>query len=301
MRYFVCAAAAAVLLAPFVNAQGLTARELYYRDDTAGDAIPAKKSTGKSAVRKTAARAKPVAKKDDGVRIAVEKPPVVTAPTGASPHVPPPESSPQVTTPDGGAVVTASAVHFGVRYNVMQVTDRAAKMRKPVDPDTAFHTGDCVAIDLTANRDGFLYVFNQGTTGAWQVLLPSADMPDQTNAIRRGRTQVVPGSYCFEFDGNPGSEKLLVVLTERDEDARSLGEAIRSGQSPDAPAEAPRLLALNRQIEMLRDGQLIGRDIKIAKMGTDVSEGEPEHSVYAVKASSGPSERLVLEIDLRHE
>jgi hypothetical protein len=110
---------------------------------------------------------------------------------------------------------------------------------------------------------------------------------------------VVPSEHCFEFDRNPGVEKLLVVLTERQEDQRSLGDAIRKTGGTE-----PQLLAttqLNQEIELLRDGQLIGRDIKIAKIGAPQAENEPPHSVYAVRASAAPNERLVIEIELRHD
>ncbi|MEZ5356715.1 MAG: DUF4384 domain-containing protein [Bryobacteraceae bacterium] len=303
MRYCICLAVAA-LLAPAAGAQGLTARELFYRDD---GATPAAKPPAKTPTRRTTTRAKAAPKppreavprhdtvEKQAVQIAVEGSPKVTAPNASVP-----DPRPEVTTPDGSLVKTASATHFGVRYNVVQVTDRNSKARKPVDPETAFHAGDCVGVELMSNRDGFLYVFNKASSGAWQVLLPSSEMPDQANTVRRGETQVVPGSYCFEFDNNAGTEKLLVVLTEREEDARGLGDAIReSGGAPEP--KAPMVLALNRRIEMLREGQLIGRDIKIAKIGEPQAAGEPAHAVYAVRASTGPSERLVLEIDLRHE
>jgi hypothetical protein len=58
---------------------------------------------------------------------------------------------------------------------------------------------------------------------------------------------------------------------------------------------------LPQQLEMMREGQLIGRDIKLAKIGASKQEGEPENSVYAVRTSTSASDRLVIEIALRHE
>jgi hypothetical protein len=204
--------------------------------------------------------------------------------------------------------VVSTSLHLGVRYNVLLVTDRQAKIRKAVDPDSTFRAGDCFAVEFTPNRDGYLYVFNAASSGAWQALLPSPQMPDQQNFVRRGTRLVIPSDHCFEFDNTPGVERLLVVITEREEDQKRLSDSIRN-PAPDTPQPArPReqgtLLAggpLMRELEMMRTGQLIGRDIKIAKVGTPRAEGEQPYAVYAVRSSSTPNERLTIEIQLRHE
>ncbi|MEZ5404327.1 MAG: DUF4384 domain-containing protein [Bryobacteraceae bacterium] len=295
MRYLLSLGVVSALFSASAGAQGLTARELFYRDDAAAEAAP--KSGGTKAKGPVARRKRPPAEKKGGIEIAVEKPPVVGPPRTGKPET----RNAEVRTPDGSQVIRA-ATNFGVRYNVVQITDRSTKAHQAVDPDTRFRAGDCLAIELMSNRDGYLYVFNQASSGAWQVLLPSVEMADQPNTLRRGRTQVVPGDYCFELDDKPGTEKLLVVLTERQQDVHDLGDAIRAKPEPERGGT---LLAANRpinqRIEMLRADQLIGRDIKIAKIGTTVSEGEPAHSVYAVRAAEGPDERLVLDIQLRHE
>ena len=251
----------------------LTARELFYRENTADAPKPQPKPG-------------PV------------RPPV-------KPKLPDPVAQTPHTTPSGVPVVNAAA-HLGLRYVVLQVTDREAKKRKPVDPDTSFRPGDCVAIALEPNRNGYLYVFNRGTTGAWQPLLPSPDMPNERNRILNGKPLLVPSEHCFEFDGNAGTERLLIVITEKEEDARRLSEAMRTpaAESP-TPTKGPTLLAggpLMRQLETLREGQMIGRDIKIAKIGpVSTGEGEQPNSVYAVRTSAGAADRLVIEIPLRHE
>jgi hypothetical protein len=271
--------------AVWAQSSALTARELFYReDDTASSkaGTAARKSGGKKKSRTTTTTTT-----------------TTTAGRKTDPKTEKSGAGPRPATSDGTPVIPAAGLHFGVRYNVLQITDRETRARKPVDPDSRFRAGDCVAVDLTANRDGFVYVFNQSSTGKWQALLPSPEMPEQSNAIRSGRAVVVPSEHCFEFDSNPGVEKLLVVLTEREEDQRSLGDAIRrTGES------APQLLAvtrLNQEIELLRERQLIGRDIKIAKIGAPKAENETPHSVYAVRASAAPDERLVIEIELRHD
>lgn len=246
----------------------MTARELFYREDTAATAP-----------------AKPQPKK-------ANLPPRTPAPVA------------RAATPTGVPVVNA-ALHLGIRYNVMKVVDRESKKRKPVDPDQTFHSGDCVAIALEPNRNGYLYVFNRGTTGAWQPLLPSPDMPDERNRISNGKPVTIPSEHCFEFDGNAGTERLLVVITEKEEDARSLSEAMRKPAAEPPPEKGPTMLAggrLPQQLEMLRMGQMVGRDIKVVKIGgAPKEEGEAPNAVYAVRTSAGANDRLVIEIALRHE
>ena len=268
---------------------GLTARELFYGEET------------------SAVNAKPPVVKPK------PQPPARTPPRRPVP-VPPvagPEEPVAVAggaTPSGVPVIsvaaTATPKHLGVRYNVLQLVDREAKKREPVNPDTPFHAGDCVAIQLAPNRDGYLYVFNRGTTGAWQPLLPSPEMPGERNRVLNGKPMTVPSDHCFEFDTNAGTERMLVVITEKEEDARRLSEAMKqSGGEPAAGQERTMLAGgkLVRELEMLRQGQMVGRDIKIAKVGASRDDNEPANSVYAVRTSAGSNDRLVIEIALRHE
>ena len=266
----------------------LTARELFYRED-APLAVVAKKQT------KTGGPTQTKAKTEVAVAAVPDR-----RPEGDSGVV--------GTTPSGVPLVQA-ALHLGVRYNVLKVVDREAKRREPVDPDTSFVAGDCVAVELMPNRNGFLYVFNRGTTGAWQALLPSPDMPEERNRVTNGKVATIPSEHCFEIDANAGTERLLVVITEKEEDARRLSDAMRQQQpAPQAvPVPAggvPVMLAGGRiphELEMMRTGQMIGRDIKLAKMGSSRQEGEPANAVYAVKTSASANDRLVIEIALRHE
>lgn len=281
MKYL-CVALIAVTGLYAEETSKLTARELFYREDGTAAAGPAK--------------IKPK-----------------TEPSANKPHTPaqqqPRKASEPVafnrTTPSGVPVVNA-AMHLGVRYNVLQIVDRSAKKRVPVDPDKNFRAGDCVAIELAPNRSGYIYVFNRGTTGAWQPLIPSPDAAGEQNRVLNGQSMTIPSSYCFEFDHNAGTEKLLVVLTESEEDARRLSEAMKQSEPKPAtpPAQGQVMLAggrLTQQIEMMRTSQLIGRDIKLAKIGTSTQDEEPPNSVYAVKTSAGSNDRLIIEIALRHD
>jgi Domain of unknown function (DUF4384) len=269
------------------ESSGLTARELFYKDDAAAAKPPVKP--------RAKAPAQTPAVKDNSVELASNPPATDLVPANAG------------TTPTGVPVIQAG-LHLGVRYNVLKVVDRESNKRESVDSDSSFRAGDCVAIELAPNRNGFLYVFNRGTTGAWQPLLPSPDMPNERNRVFNLKPVTIPTEHCFEFDANAGTERLLVVITEKEEDARRLSDAMRqrsgADPAPPPPARTPAMLAGGRiphELEMMRAGQMIGRDIKIAKVGVSRQEGEPANAVYAVKTSASVNDRLVIEIALRHE
>lgn len=249
-----------------------------------------------------------------GEEATAAKPPVKQKPKPTPPRQPPAHDPPRPTLPDAVAGATPSGVpvipvaaakHLGLRYNVLQLVDREAKKREPVNPDKSFHAGDCVAIQLAPNRDGYLYVFNRGTTGAWQPLLPSPEMPGERNRVLNGKPMMVPSEHCFEFDTNAGTERLLVVITEKEEDARRLSEAMRQSAGEPQPGKERTMLAgggkLVQELDLFRRGQMVGRDIKIAKVGASGDHDEPPNSVYAVRTSAGSNDRLVIEIALRHE
>ncbi|MCC6536121.1 MAG: DUF4384 domain-containing protein [Bryobacterales bacterium] len=277
--------------------KGLTARELYFRDD----GPPARKKT--TAPTTTAAAKPPVA-------VRRPKPAARPAEPAKTEAGPPIETVNAAHDPasSGVSIIPAAAKHLGLRYNVLR---RAADDQMlPVDPDANFKAGDCLSLEVEANRDGYVYLFNRGTSGAWQALFPSAEMAEESNRLFAGEYTPVPEGFCFTLEDPPGKERLLVVFTEREEDMQRLGDSIRQRPTPaPAPAPAPRtgapvMLAggkLARDIEMLQAGQLIGRDIKITKIARPQAKDEKPNAVYAVRTASAAGDRLVVEISLKHE
>jgi uncharacterized protein DUF4384 len=217
----------------------------------------------------------------------------------------------------GGSTLNATqpvvpvALHLGLRYNVLKVDPDAKAPTVEVDPKTVFKTGDCLAILLRPNRSGFMYVFNAGTTKPWDTLLPSAKMPNESNRIQAGASTQVPRDFCFKVGGAPGTDDLVVVLTEREEDQRSLDDSIRrSLQGGDknlvsTPTTSPIgevIIAMGGAPNGPREGQgLASRDLEIQEVGRPQSSDERPNSVYVVKTAMEKSERMVIEIKIRHE
>ena len=111
-----------------------------------------------------------------------------------------------------GVPAQSGALHLGLRYTLLLVNSRGER-GQPVDPERSFRKGDCVAIDLEANRSGYLYVLAKQSNGDWIPLFPTPELSDQSNRIDPGQIIRTPRQTCFEIDDPPGKETLFVVLS----------------------------------------------------------------------------------------
>lgn len=186
------------------------------------------------------------------------------------------------------------ARNFGVRYNLVQVDQTSQAMRE-VDPDSNFRSGDCVAIRLTPNRGGRLFVFNQGAAGTWQALLPSPLAPHEPNTVQADASRLIPESGCFLIDQTRGTEVLLVVVTEKDQDHYQLSEAAKTSISK---ALEPRPLGSR---EVAGGPGLVSRELSYQKIKTPQAPGEPPNSVYVASVEAAENDQIAIAIKIRHE
>jgi hypothetical protein len=265
----------------------LSARALFYREQPDQDKLP------------------PVA----------EAKPAPTAKPTAAARPPKPAKTPQPVAqqkqrePRTSVPVIPVVQNLGLRYNVMLV-DTASGAAQPADPERKFRRGECLALEFEANRSGYLYVLEQGSSGRWQPLFPSEQMPDESNIVR-ARTRVrVPSNHCFQIEDPPGVERMFVVLSRNPEDLYDLHQAIRGGQGgttapvPAGGAQTPPVMLamarLNREVDRFA-ADLRSRDLKIVKIARPEAAGEPANSVYVVNASTAaPADRVVTEIRIDH-
>lgn len=212
---------------------------------------------------------------------------------------------------------------LGLRYNLLKVDPKTGKTTE-VDPDQNFTPGDCFAVRLRPNRAGRIYVFNKASSGRWQVLLPSAEMPDERNDYQAGRNLTVPRGYCFGLDDPPGVDTLMVAMTDRTDDIQKLDNYVRAsdtGATPEPAKPAPKAPAAKQGgaplmmaglgydavvsvTKVIDQGpQMISRDVVIQKISNPEPEysEEPANSVYIVKTAATDQDRLVIEIPIRHE
>lgn len=190
----------------------------------------------------------------------------------------------------------------------MLMVDPESRRVQAADPDQAFREGNCLAVEVAPNRDGDLYVFNHGSSGDWQLLMPSPLMPGEPTSVKASQLVRLPADHCFILDNQPGVETLVLVVTELKEDVQSI-RALLGAQGDGSNATSPPVLtpvttaanlsSVRAKIEAWQ--QLASRDMGIQKLAQPQSAGERPFSVYAVNSSAAEAGRLVIEIKIRHE
>jgi Domain of unknown function (DUF4384) len=81
---------------------------------------------------------------------------------------------------------------------------------KQVRPDYSFRSGDHFYLEVTANRDGWLYVLHAAPGGSLKQLWPRRQ---DDNTIKSGQTyQVPPKPGVFIFDKDVGQEYFYVAI-----------------------------------------------------------------------------------------
>lgn len=179
---------------------------------------------------------------------------------------------------------------LGLRFNLLKV-DPSTGNTVEVDPDFHFRADDCFAIRLRPNRPGYIYVFNQGSSGSWQTLLPSTLAPEVSNSVKAGEVVLLPSDYCFIVRDPPGIEQMLIAFTETQQELYRLNEAMRKafeseGNSPAALA-GPQKMA--------------SRDLSFMKIARPLSTNEPPNSVYFVNSSAASENRVIIRATIHHE
>jgi hypothetical protein len=89
-------------------------------------------------------------------------------------------------------------------------TDRIER----VDPATVFNAGDLVRFRFRSNFPGFLYVMNEGTSGAYTLLFPRADTGEE-NRIEAGKEYRIPMTEegWFQIAGPAGHEVMYWLIS----------------------------------------------------------------------------------------
>ena len=125
---------------------------------------------------------------------------------------------------------------------------------REVPLDDVFFDGQRFRLKVSAPKDGYLYVICENSQGTVAVLYPTDFEPNSaTNYARQSRRMTIPEWSWFQFDNEPGTERLYLVLAE--DPIAELDRAARRGR------EIP--LDLADRYTRLDDGQnkgIIHRD-----------------------------------------
>ena len=270
----------------------LSPRTLFYFEQPDADKLP---------VAPTVKSAKPVPKQDNSGKGKDSKAGSGAPSTAA--HVPAPlDPTPP---PSVGAPVIPLVEHLGLRYNVLLVNSGNGAV-DAADPDRVFNPEDCIAFEFEPNRSGYLYVYEQASSGNWYPLFPSTLLEGESNVVTSRTTRRVPAKDCFEVSGPAGLERVFVVLSRNVEDLYALNDSMKAASDVSAPNAAPRTepnrptldsQLLSDQINRMRAG-LENRELRLKKVPQPEGPGERPNAVYVVNALQ--TDRIVTEIHIMH-
>ncbi len=269
----------------------LTARELFYAAAQAPAA--AKNDTARPAAKRPA-RPKPVE-----IATADVKP--VASPTTPTP---PPPAPVHTTAP----MPTGGAQPLGLRYTVLKLA--ADNTPTEVPNDTVFHAGDRIRFSVEANAPGYLYIINQGSSGNWKPMFPSAEIDDGNNHIEGWRPYTMPPKSRLAFDSTVGTENLFIVFSLKPEDdlesmIYSLqGKKKAAAAAPEAPVQSSKELIMavnisNTAVDRMRNAY--GRDLIIEKVDPSTPGDKKETAVYVVNPTGSADSHLVADLHLVHQ
>lgn len=283
------------MLAQAAPKKQLTARELFY----AAAQTPAAARTGTArppAKRSPATSPRPteIARADTGP----------AAPRTTASMAEPTAAQPAPTT---AAMPAGGAPPLGLRYTVLKLADDNTPTEVP--NDTVFHAGDRIRFSVEANAPGYLYIVNQGSSGTWKPMFPSAEIEDGNNRIEGWRPYTMPPKSRLAFDSTVGTENLFIVFSLQPESdletmIYSLQGRKKAAAAPDAPVQSSKELILavnisNTTVDRMRT--VYARDLIIEKVDRNTPGDKKETAVYVVNPTGSADSRVVADLHLVHQ
>lgn len=99
--------------------------------------------------------------------------------------------------------------YAGIKYWIDMESDKGLDR---VATNHLFRAGDRIKIKIVPNINGYLNVYNIGTTGRKTRLFPASE---NSAKVIAGVTYTVPAAGMMRFDENPGREEIGIFLTDR--------------------------------------------------------------------------------------
>ena len=177
----------------------------------------------------------------------------------------------------------AEAMNTGIQYWI-EVKQKGRTLR--ANNRFAFHSGDQVRFHVTPNIDGYAYIImRSGSKGQKEVLFPDKDNEGQ-NQISRGQELVIPPDGAFEFDSNPGVEKLALYISRKPIDPSVYTQEAKDSNKPVAVAMnfgAKDLIPSGVFIAYMPDEDATPRHLPAAKSESPASAAKGQSAVHLVK------------------
>lgn len=178
---------------------------------------------------------------------------------------------------------------------------------------TTFYAGDSVRLHIRVNRDAYLTILNQGTTGDLQLIYPKtqADAERKVTKTMDFTVPTTPGNW-LKFDENPGVERMIVILSAQP--TRELlvalsgqnSAAANSQPAPTQPQPAAGEGQQSLEVVALLNSKSLGDELdSTSKDFTEVAdETDNDGNPAAFAVSSGNNSDLrkpvIYKLSLRH-
>lgn len=230
--------------------------------------------------------------------VTVRKSATSTSPTKSSTaQASKPEPSVTVLNADSTQPVSAGSQHapLGLRYSVLK--QKRDGTFEEISPDAVFHAGDRIRLSVMSNQEGYLYIIEHGTSGKWRPLYPPPG-GDEAKLVP-GTEYLIPGGKdeFFQFSGDPGDEKLFVLLTRRPE--QNLDQTIEALRNHQATGINDQMVARLRQEVQTRDLVFTKSDDNQQDSG-DASGADKATYVVNKATSKTPDPHIVVDVVLSH-
>lgn len=308
-----CVLFVAAMTLPAQEEKRLTARELFYTP--VADTKPA-------AAAKKPTPSPPPTRSEPPTRAAAPKSPK-PAGSGASPVPDPGEPAYRAQAPSSQGTTEPAVLRvssdreivgppLALRYSLLRMNGEDKYVE--VDPETVFRSGDKIKVAVESNDTAYLYIAHQGSSSTWTPLFPNEDTEAGDNRVRRNRRYLVPNGGRFSFEGQPGTERVVIVLTrEPVSDFEKLIYDLSKGDRRPSPAgapspdRAPKTLIASNQIDngvvdRVRQ-KLISRDLVYERVTEDKSKssGKSENAMYVAIPDQTAKARLLVDLALKHQ
>jgi len=179
-----------------------------------------------------------------------------------------------------------------LRYSVLKQIQTGEY--EEVAPTTTFHAGDFIRLKVTSNQDGYLYIINRGSSGKWRPLFPAPGTTG-TNRLMKRQDVTVPAT-AWKFEGQPGQEKVFILLTRTPQS--NLDKMIASLQSDEGNNAG-----INDQLLVKVRGEVNEKDLVLTGPGEALAPtGKRDHAGYVANVNtSTPAPRVKVDVVLSYQ
>lgn len=120
-------------------------------------------------------------------------------------------ASPTRSLPDSLTGSAATRRLVGLKFQLFYCPETGGTTR-PSRPDRIFNYGDRLKIQIEPNIEGFLYIWQEGSSGNPKLLFPDERINRGLNQIRSWQKMTVPAEGWWQIEGPPGNDHTMIIL-----------------------------------------------------------------------------------------